>query len=163
MKEGRPFKQCHAVQRSVVGVNPRCYKLFLQALVGVCWFLNFTSRVQRKCFLHFHSGAIVAWPWVNSNTTMHVGLKNVRWGSTLLSSYLTGMTNIFQKNTKKMKNSLFDLINITKKKGHIPRTISKLPLMGIESWATGRDTTASGVAKTPSLYENSTESCLDVI
>lgn len=45
-------------------------------------------------------------------------------------------------------------------KGYVPRTNSKLPLIGMDNWATGRDTTASGVAKTPSLHEKSTDSYL---
>lgn len=36
---------------------------------------------------------------------------------------------------------------------HIPRMISKLLLIGMESWATGRDTTASGVANTHNLKQ----------
>lgn len=45
-------------------------------------------------------------------------------------------------------------------KSYVPRTNSKLPLIGMDNWATGRDTTASGVAKTPSLHEKSTDSYL---
>lgn len=37
----------------------------------------------------------------------------------------------------------------------IPRKISKLLLMGMDNWATGEDTTASGVASTHSLFGTS--------
>lgn len=45
-------------------------------------------------------------------------------------------------------------------KSPVPFNTSNLPLMGIDSWATGRDTTESGVAKTPNLDENSINSLL---
>lgn len=38
------------------------------------------------------------------------------------------------------------------KNDYIPRKISNFLLMGMDSWATGEDTTASGVARTHSLF-----------
>lgn len=52
--------------------------------------------------------------------------------------------------------------NAEKKKRYIPRIISNFWFTGMDNWATGRDTTASGVAKTPNLDESSTDSDVEI-